>query len=82
MPKSTSSDYINQAITAYAALDVQALKVYVQTIRTSIEAGIKLGRYYGRGFNIYYAFFDGMSNNGEYFDRREEYNALGIRFEF
>ncbi len=80
--EANSGDHINQAITAYAALDVQAVKVYVQTIRTSIEAGIKLGRYYGRGLNIYYAYFDGMSMNGEYFDRREEYNAVGIRFEF
>ncbi len=73
---------LGRTVTPYAAADFQLLKITSTTVRTSIQAGCKIGYFNGRGFDIFATYFNGMSIHGEYFDVREEYTALGVNFAF
>jgi hypothetical protein len=78
----SSGSIIGLHITAYAATDFRIMKVNVTTVQTTIQTGIKFGMYNGRGLNVFFSYFNGMSIHGEYYDQREEYGAVGIKFDF
>jgi hypothetical protein len=78
----SSGSTIGSVVTAYAAADFRIMKISATTVQTTIQTGIKFGKYNGRGINVFFSYFNGMSIHGEYFDQREEYGAVGIKFDF
>ncbi|NJD21580.1 MAG: DUF1207 domain-containing protein [Melioribacter sp.] len=47
----------------------------------TLNAGVKFGKIEGRGLRIFYQYYNGYDTNGEYFDVRREYSALGINLD-
>jgi hypothetical protein len=47
----------------------------------TLNAGIKFGKIEGRGLKLFYQYYTGYDINGEYFDIRREYSALGINLD-
>lgn len=47
----------------------------------TLNAGIKFGEIEGRGLRIFYQYYTGYDINGEYYDIRREYSALGINLD-
>lgn len=78
----SSGSTIGTNITAYAAFDVRIMKINATTGQTTIQTGLKFGRYRGRGINLFFTYFNGMSIHGEYYDVREEYGAVGMKIDF
>ncbi len=78
----SSGSTISSSVTSYAATDFRILKISATTIQTTIQAGIKFGKYQGRGINLFFTYFNGMSIHGEYYDEREEYSAVGLKLDF
>ena len=78
----SSGSTIGSTTTVYAAADFRIIKISSTTVQTTIQTGIKFGNYHGRGFDIFLTYFNGMSLHGEYYDQREEYSAVGLKFDF
>jgi hypothetical protein len=78
----SSGSTINSNVTAYAAADFRIMKISATTVQTTIQTGIKFGKYSGRGVNLFFSYFNGMSIHGEYYDQREEYGAVGLKIDF
>ncbi len=66
----------------YVAYDIRLLKVGEYTAAHSIQAGVKTGEWYGKGVNVFLAYYSGMSVHGEYHDKRVSYWGPGITIEF
>lgn len=47
----------------------------------TLNTGVKFGKIEGRGLRIFYQYYYGYDVNGEYFDVRREYSALGINLD-
>lgn len=47
----------------------------------TLNTGVKFGKIEGRGLRIFYQYYNGYDINGEYFDVRREYSALGINLD-
>ena len=43
--------------------------------------GIKLGKYYAKGFSISFNYFSGKSIHGEYYDLNENYSTIGVNLD-
>lgn len=54
----------------YAAYDFRLDHNGVWTSNHSVQAGVKLGEWQGRGINIFASWFSGTSEHGEYYDAR------------
>jgi hypothetical protein len=68
---------------AYFAYDLKLFSVTPTTFHSvsasnSIQAGVKFGRFRGRGINVFLAWYNGMSQEGEFYEKRQTYFGLGM----
>lgn len=47
----------------------------------SLSVGVKFGKPNGKGFSVYFNYFDGYSIHGEYYDEKKSYGAFGINLD-
>jgi len=66
----------------YIAYDFKLSKVNTYVGNNIFTAGIKFGKAFGKGISVAYSYFSGLSVQGEYYDRRESYSAIGINLGF
>jgi hypothetical protein len=79
------AEYHNEVtggISLFAAYQVTFMKVIDATPRHDASAGIKLGRWNGRGVKFYASYFSGYNIHGEYYDQNEEYTGFGMNIDF
>jgi Protein of unknown function (DUF1207) len=65
----------------YFAYDFKLNKIDVLAGNNSFTAGIKFGKTFGKGLSLAYSYFSGKSIQGEYYDRKESYSAIGINLD-
>jgi hypothetical protein len=68
----------NPRITPYAAYDLRFAQIEIWRPTHSIQLGIKLGNTFGRGIDLFGAYFSGMSVHGELFDQSISYWGAGF----
>ena len=66
----------------YAAIQTTVMKISEIAFRQNVQVGTKLGKWSGRGLNLFASCFSGFSIHGEYFDVKENYFGLGFLIEF
>ena len=75
-------NWINTGIfVPYIAYDFKLNKIDVLAGNNSFSAGIKFGKTFGKGISLAYSYFSGKSIQGEYYDRKESYSAIGINLD-
>ena len=65
-------------LNVYCAYEAALLKITEASIRHNIQIGMKIGRWEGRGLNLYGGYFSGYSIHGEYYNVKETYFAVGF----
>lgn len=68
-------------LTPYIGYDLKIIHLNSYTANNSIVAGIKIGRQFGKGINIYYQYYAGNSVHGQYFESKVAYSAIGINLD-
>ena len=66
----------------YIAYDFKLNKIDSFIGNNIFTGGLKFGNAFGKGISLSYSYFAGMSVQGEYFDRKETYSAIGINLDF
>ena len=75
-------NWVNTGIfVPYIAYDFKLNKIDVYAGNNVITAGLKFGKTFGKGISIAYSYFSGRSIQGEYYDRLENYSAIGINLD-
>jgi hypothetical protein len=80
-------DYYIESLNAgvfipYIAYDFKLNKIDAFAGNNIFTAGLKFGKTFGKGISVAYSYFSGRSIQGEYFDRNENYSAVGINLDF
>ncbi len=65
----------------FIAYDLKLVNIFERSANHSIEAGIKFGNVFGRGFSLYYNFYSGKSVHGLLFNEDRQYSAIGINLD-
>ncbi len=73
-------DALSYNISPYIAAD-GTMKTNDKKRNFTLNTGIKFGKIEGRGLRIYYQYYNGNDINGEYYDVKREYSALGINLD-
>jgi len=73
-------DAISYEISPYIAAD-GTMRTKDNKRNFTLNAGIKFGEIENRGIRIFYQYYKGDDINGEYYDLRREYSALGINLD-
>jgi hypothetical protein len=71
-----------KAIHPYIAYDFRTVNATAVTGTHSVQAGVKLGNWRGRGLNIFIAAYSGKSRHGEYYDLDWSYWGPGFTIDF
>ncbi len=50
--------------------------------RHELQIGMKIGRWTGRGTQLFFIYHSGNSIHGEYYDRKDEYSGFGFTVDF
>lgn len=50
--------------------------------RHELQTGLKIGRWNGRGLNLFFLFYAGNSIHGEYYDMKDNYSGIGFVIDF
>jgi hypothetical protein len=76
-------NWLNTAIfVPYIAYDFKLNKIEAYSGNSVFTAGLKFGKTFGKGISIAYSYFSGKSVQGEYYDKLENYSAIGINLNF
>ena len=70
-----------KVFTPFIAYDFKLTKIDKYSGNNVIEAGIKFGKYDGKGFSILYSFTSGKSIHGQYYYLNESYSSIGINMD-
>ncbi len=76
------TDLVGSWLHAYAAYDFKLFSAPAYIASHSVQAGVKFGRWHGRGVNLFIAWYDGMNQNGEFFEQRQSFWGPGMSIEF
>jgi hypothetical protein len=68
--------------TPFAAYDLKLNKIDKYLGNNIVTAGLKFGNAFGKGMSIAYTYYSGRSIHGEYYDRYENYSAIGLNLDF
>lgn len=74
-------DFVYKNISPYVSIDARLTNRFSDSPNISLQAGIKIGKQYGRGLSIYYTYYSGTSPHGEYYDFREKYSGIGLNLD-
>ena len=72
------TNLISSKISPFLAYDFRLINIYSYTGNNSLSAGIKIGNPKGKGFSIYFRYFNGYNIHGEYFDVKEKFSSIGF----
>lgn len=75
------TDMLGKYITPYAAYDLKLVNIDTYTGNNSLNLGVKFGKPYGKGFSVYFHYYNGKSVHGEYYEYNREYSAIGINLD-
>lgn len=76
-------NWINTGIfVPYIAYDFKLNKIDSYVGNNIFTAGIKFGKAFGKGISVAYSYYSGLSVQGEYYDKKENYSAIGINLDF
>mgnify|MGYP001243325475 CR=1 FL=1 len=75
-------DAANLAVHPYAAVDVRFVEVNAWSTAVNLQLGVVLGRWRGAGLDLFVAYYHGMSQHGEYYDRLWSYWGPGFNVTF
>lgn len=67
--------------TPFIAYDFKLSKIDTYSGNNVIEAGIKFGKYDGKGFSILYSYSSGKSIHGQYYNLNENYSSIGVNLD-
>jgi|GEM_PF-309778 len=70
-----------KSIVPFAADDFKLSQIGKYSGDNIIMAGIKLGKYNGKGFKIFYSYTSGKSIHGEFYNLFESYSSIGFNFD-
>lgn len=76
-----SRNYFSKNITPFLADDFKLNQIEKYTGNNIFTAGIKFGKYNGRGFSIVFSYISGKSVQGLFYDVNENYSSLGFNFD-
>jgi len=74
--------FAGEFVSLYVAYDFKLIHLDKYTGNNSIEAGVKFGSVFGGGLRVYFNYYSGMSLHGQYFDKRLNYEAIGVTIDF
>ena len=66
----------------YVAYDFKLNKINAYVGNNIFTAGLKFGKAFGKGISVAYSYYSGMSVQGEFYGRKENYSAIGINLDF
>jgi hypothetical protein len=66
------------SVTPYAAVDLRLVDKAGWGLNTSIQTGVKLGHRFGRGFDLFFSYYNGYNVHGELFDEKIDYWGFGF----
>lgn len=69
-------------VNLFGAYQATFMKITEASTRHTLNAGVKLGSWNGRGVEFYASVFSGYSIHGEYFDVKEDYTGFGMNIDF
>ena len=70
-----------KSIVPFAADDFKLSQINKYFGNNIFMAGIKFGKYDGKGFRIYYSYTSGKSIHGEFYNLFESYSSIGFNFD-
>lgn len=65
----------------FVGYDLRLFKINTYTGNNSFMLGLKFGYANGKGISLFYNYYSGNSIHGEYFFRKDDYNALGLNLD-
>lgn len=71
----------NDLFTPFAGYDFKLTGTDTYSGNNIITAGIKFGKWDGKGFSIHFTYISGKSVHGEYFDITENYSNIGFNLD-
>lgn len=70
-------------VTPFVAADLKLRKIYSYRVNQNIMAGFKFSaKNYGPGASLYFCYYNGTNNHGEYFDFTEDFTGIGFNLDF
>ncbi len=75
-------DVADLAVHPYAAADVRFVDVHGWSAAVNVQLGVAIGRWRGAGVDVFVAYYHGMSQHGEYYDRHWSYWGPGFNVTF
>ena len=66
----------------YCAYHGSLLGIPTYVVSNTLESGMKLGNWNGKGLRIYLAHFGGLAWYGQYYDERRDYFGAGIALDY
>ena len=66
----------------YVACNLSLLGVPTYNLNVTVEGGVKLGAWKGRGVRLYLVYYDGLDVYGEYYKERKEFVGAGFSIDF
>lgn len=76
-----ASGLISKYISPFVGYDVKLVNLTAYTANNTFQAGVKIGKPFGKGFRVYFQYYSGKSIHGEYFDFNNEYSAIGFNLD-
>ncbi len=73
-------DLISYRLSPYIAADGK-MRTRDNKRNFALNIGFKFGKIEGKGLRLYYQYYNGFDINGEYYNLRREYSALGINLD-
>jgi hypothetical protein len=77
-----SPSYFDGNATFYVAHDLKLVKLDEYSGANTTQAGLKIGKWRGRGIDLFLTYYRGLSVHGEYFDRHTSYLGAGFLIAF
>ena len=66
----------------FVAAETKLVKLNTFMAYNTIMAGVKVGNITGAGFSLYYQYYSGRNNHGQYYDLPEQFSAIGFHIDF
>ena len=75
-------DFPVSNLNPFVGYDMKLAKIDKYAATNSLTVGLKYGFAKGKGFSIFYSYFQGKSIHGEYFDYNKNYSSVGFNLDF
>ncbi len=76
-----AKDLLGNYITPFVAYDFKLQKIGEYRANNAFSIGVKLGNTFGRGFSLYYHYYNGKNIHGEYYFMDENFSSIGFNLD-